>query len=57
MNASTPLGNDAEIMVFQFLALGRLGAEERTAAVDEVGSGVVEVLVDEEVFLFRRRRW
>ena len=45
------LGDGAEVLVFQFLALGRLGAEERAAGVDEVGPGVEEVLVDEEVFL------
>ncbi len=43
----------AEIMVFHFLALGRLGAEERAAGVDQVGAGVVEIFVDEEVFLLR----
>ena len=33
------------------LALGRLGAEEGAAGVDQVGPGQVEVLVDQEVFL------
>ena len=45
------LGDGAEVLVFQLLALGRLGAEERPAGVDQVGPGVVEVLVDQEVFL------
>ena len=47
------LGDRAEVLVFQFLALGRLGAEERAAGVDQVGPGVEEVLVDQEVFLLR----
>ena len=46
-----PLGDRAEVMVLHLLALGRLGAEEGPAGVDQVGPGVVEVLVDEEVFL------
>ena len=45
------LGDGAEVLVFQLLALGRRGAEERAAAVDQVRAGVVEVLVDQEVFL------
>ena len=45
------LGDGAEVLVFQLLALGRLGAEEGAAGVDQVGPGVVEVLVDQEVFL------
>ena len=45
------LGDDAEVLVFQFLALGRLGAEEGAAGGDQVGAGEVEVLVDQEVFL------
>ncbi len=44
-------GDDAEIVVFQFLALWRRCAEEGAAAGDQVGTGVVEVLVDEEIFL------
>ena len=47
------LGDRAEVLVFQLLALGRLGAEERAAGVDQVGPGVEEVLVDQEVFLLR----
>ena len=45
------LGNGAEIMVFELLALGRLGAEERAAGGEQVGTGEVEVAVDQEVFL------
>ena len=45
------LGDGAEVLVLQLLALGRLGAEEGAAGVDQVGPGVVEVLVDQEVFL------
>ena len=45
------LGDGAEVVVFHLLALGRLGAEEGAAGVDEVGAGEVEILVDQEVFL------
>ena len=37
MNASTRSGMDAEVVVLHLLALGRLGAEERAAGVDQVG--------------------
>ena len=43
----------AEVVVLQFLALGRLCAKERAARVDEVAALVVDVLVDEEVLLLR----
>src|SRR4051812_44246025 len=42
----------AEILVLQFLPLGRRRAEQRSASRDQVGAQVVEVLVDQEVFLF-----
>ena len=45
------LGDGAEVLVLHLLALGRPGAEQSAAGVDEIGTGVVEVLVDEEVFL------
>ena len=45
------LGDGAEVVVLHLLALGRLGAEEGPAGVDQVGPGEVEVLVDQEVFL------
>ncbi len=47
------LGDGAEVLVLQLLALGRRGAEEGAAGVDQVGPRVVEVLVDQEVFLLR----
>ena len=47
------LRDGAEVLVFQFLALRRLGAEQRPTAVEQVGPGVEEVLVDQEVFLLR----
>ena len=40
-----------EVLIFELLALGRLGAEERPAGVDEVGTRQVEVAIDQEVFL------
>ena len=46
-----PLGDGAEVMVFQLLPLGRLGPEERAAGIDQVGPGEVEVLVDQEILL------
>ena len=45
------LGNRAEVLVLQLLALRRLGAEQRAAGVNQVGTREVEVPVDEEVFL------
>ena len=45
------LRNDAEILIFQLLALGRLGAKERAAGVDQVGPRKIEVAIDQEVFL------
>ena len=45
------LGDHAEIMIFQFLALWRRATEERAPAGDQVGPGVVKVLVDQEIFL------
>ena len=52
------LGNRAEVMVFELLALRRLGAEQRAAGGEQVGPREVEVAVDQEVFLLgagRRR--
>ena len=46
----------AEVLVFQLLALGRLGAEERAAGEDQVQALVEELLVDQEVFLLRADR-
>ena len=51
MNAITRSGIDAEVVVLELLALGRLGAEERAAGVQQVGPRVEEVLVDQEVLL------
>ena len=45
------LGDGAEVVVLELLALGRLGAEERAAGVQQVGARVEEVLVDQEVLL------
>ena len=43
--------DDAEIVVVHLLALGRLRAEERPAAVDEILALFIHRAVDEEVFL------
>jgi hypothetical protein len=45
------LGNRAEVLVLELLALGRLGAEQRAAAEGQVGAGEEEVAVDQEVLL------
>ena len=45
------LGNRAEVLILELLALRRLGAEERPAGVDEVGPLKVELPIDQEVFL------
>ena len=58
--AEHPLGDRAEVVVVELLALRRLGAEQRAAGVDQVGPGQEEVPVDQEVLLLgaaeRRRR-
>ena len=46
-------GNGAEVMIVELLALGRLGAEQRAAGVQQVGPGEVEMAIDQEVFLLR----
>ncbi len=46
------LGNHAEIMVFEFLALWRGRAEKSASRGDQVGPGIEEMFVDEEIFLF-----
>ena len=46
-----PLGDRAEVVVFHFLTLRRLGTEEGPAGVEQVGTLEIEVLVDQEVFL------
>ena len=55
------LGDGAEVVVLELLALGRLGAEQRAAGVEQVGPGEEEVPVDQEVLLLgagsRRRPW
>ncbi len=48
-----PVGNGAEVMVVEFLALGRLRTEQRTAGVDQVRTSQEEVPVDQEVLLLR----
>ena len=45
------LGDGAEILIFEFLALRRLGAEQRAAGVDQVGAREIEIAIDQEVFL------
>ncbi len=46
-----PLGDRAEVVVVELLALGRLGAEQGAAGVHQVGTLVVVLLVDQEVLL------
>ena len=45
------LRNGAEVLVLHLLPLRRLGAEERAAGVDQVGTREVEVAIDQEVLL------
>ena len=47
------LGNDAEVLVIQFLPFRRRGTEQRAPADVEIGAREVEVAIDQEVFLFR----
>ncbi len=44
-------GDVAEVLIFHFLALRRLGAKERAAGIDQIGTREIEVAVDQEVFL------
>ena len=46
-----PVGDRAEVLILELLALRRLGAEQRPAGVDEIGTRQVEVAIDQEVFL------
>ena len=45
--------DSAEVVILQFLSLGRLGAEERATGELEVNALLVEILVDQKIFLFR----
>ena len=54
--AEHALRNRAEVMIFEFLTLRRLGAEQRAAAGEQVGAREVEVAIDQEVFLLRAGR-
>ncbi len=49
--AEHPLGDRAEVVVVELLALGRLRAEERAPGVEQVGARQEEVAVDQEVLL------
>ena len=49
--AEHPLGDRAEVVVVELLALRRLGAEQRPSGVEQVGPGQEEVPVDQEVLL------
>lgn len=51
MKARTPVGNGTEVVVVEFLSLGRFGSKEGATGVDEVGTGEEEVPVDQEVLL------
>ena len=51
------LGDGAEVLVFQLLALGRRGAEEGAAGVDQVGPGAVEGSCRSGSIPVRGRRW
>ena len=46
----------AEIVVVQLLSLGGLGAEQRSAGVDQIPALLIQRLVDQEVFLLRADR-
>ena len=45
--------NGAEVLVFEFLALGRRSAEQGAAGEEKVGALFGQTTVDQEVFLFR----
>ena len=46
----------AEVVVFRLLMLGGLAAEQGAAGLLQVEAGVIELFVDQEVFLFRTER-
>lgn len=52
-----PILQRAEVVVIQFLPLGRLCTEKGAAAVDQVTTLLIQFLVDEEIFLLGDRRW
>ena len=45
--------DSAEIMVVQLLSLGRLGAEQRAAGKNQILALVIQLLIDQEIFLLR----
>src|SRR5262249_42372450 len=47
--------DDAEVLVLELLAAGRLGSEQRPARVDEIRAREVKLLVDQEVLLLGTR--
>ena len=49
--AEDAVGDGAEVVVLHLLALGRLGAEQGAAGVDQVGTAEIELPIDQEVFL------
>ena len=51
------LGDRAEVVVVELLALRRLRAEQRAAGRDQVGPLEVEALVDQEVLLLGADAW
>ena len=50
------LGDRPEVLILELLPLRRLGTEQRPPGHHQIGTGEVEVAVDEEVFLFRPAR-
>gem|GEM_PF-6284611 len=46
--AEHPLGHRSEVMIVEFLPLGRAATKERTAGVDQVGSREEEVPIDQD---------
>ncbi len=48
-----PGRNGAEVVIFELLTLGGLGAEQRALADEEIGPLEVEVPIDQEVLLLR----
>ncbi len=48
-------GDHAEVVILELLTLGRLGAEQGAAGVEQIRARVVEILVDQKVLLLTAR--
>ena len=57
MNAIDAVGDRAEVLILELLPLRRLGAEQRAAGVDQIGTRQIEVADRSGNIPARDRRW